>query len=94
MPGPGAYTMLIRREAFLRVGLFDVTLRLGANLNWYPRAVDRGLKSLMLPDVLQSRRLHLGNFSVTGRDARGDYLRVIRELLERRRRTGASARGN
>ena len=53
-------TMLIRRAAFDRVGAFG-DWRLGEFVDWYARAVDAGLETLMLPDVLLLRRVHDAN---------------------------------
>jgi glycosyltransferase involved in cell wall biosynthesis len=85
--------MLIRREAFFRVGPFSETLKVGVTVDWYARALEAGLRSLMLPDVVLDRRLHLANNGLRERASRGQYLHVLRASLERRRaRAGESDR--
>ena len=80
--------MLIRRESFDRVGRFVTDLRVGEVVDWYARANEAGLKSVVLPEVVLERRLHTSNSSLRERDARLDYLRVVRAAIERRRRHG------
>ena len=77
-------TMLIRRDAFARVGAFT-DWQLGEFVEWYARAVDRGLVLLMLPDVLLLRRVHDANTGVTLRHERLEYARVLKAILDRRR---------
>jgi len=85
IPGHVPSTMLIRREAFDRVGPFESQWRLGEFMDWYLRALDRGLHGLMLPDVLANRRLHADNLGIRERDSQGDYLRILKASLDRRR---------
>ena len=80
--------MLIRRESFERVGPFVTDLRVAELVDWYARANEAGLKGLVLPEVVLERRLHTSNSSLRERDARLDYLRVVRAALERRRQQG------
>jgi glycosyltransferase involved in cell wall biosynthesis len=77
-------TMLVRRDAFDRVGAF-ADWRPGEFVDWYARAVDAGLQTLMLPDVVLLRRVHDGNMGVRLRDARTEYARVLKTVLDRRR---------
>jgi glycosyltransferase involved in cell wall biosynthesis len=85
VPGyiPGA--MLIRKETFLRVGLFDTTFRVGEFMDWYMKAREMGLNCHMLPETLLRRRLHGSNMGIRERSSRNDYLRVLRAALDRRR---------
>jgi glycosyltransferase involved in cell wall biosynthesis len=77
-------TMVVRREAFDRVGPF-ADWRLGEFIDWYARAVDLGLATLTLPDVVLLRRVHDANTGVTRRDERDEYTRVLKSVLDRRR---------
>jgi glycosyltransferase involved in cell wall biosynthesis len=81
-----AGTMLIRTEAFHRVGPFDRRWQIGNFGDWYLRAQDAGLEHLMLPHVLLRRRLHRENMGVSQRASRGDYARILKSALDRRRR--------
>jgi GT2 family glycosyltransferase len=86
MPGylPGA--MLIKRNSFLKVGFFDVGLRLGEVVDWYMRAVDYGLKSFLAPEVVLRRRIHDANTGLKEREHRSGYLRALKASLDRRRK--------
>jgi glycosyltransferase involved in cell wall biosynthesis len=78
-------TMLIRRDAFSRVGPFSQKWRVGDFIDWYMRAVEKGLHSLMLPDVLMRRRLHSNNMGLDEANLQSDYVRILKAALDRRR---------
>jgi glycosyltransferase involved in cell wall biosynthesis len=94
-PGPMPWTapnlMLIRRDAFERVGPFAEDVRVGVTVDWYARALEQGLRSVVLPDVVLERRLHLSNNGLRERDSRHQYLHVLKRSLDRRREQEASA---
>ncbi len=92
VPGYSHGTMLIKRDVFLLVGGFASQWRVGQFLDWYARAIEIGLNSLLLPDVLLRRRLHLTNLGIIERDARGDYARILKAALDRRRRGGSCSK--
>ena len=85
MPGHHAGTMLIKKESFLRTGLFKEELRVGEFIDWYARAAELNLKSIMLPDVLMKRRIHRTNLGTYLRDQRSGYVHVLKAALDRRR---------
>jgi glycosyltransferase involved in cell wall biosynthesis len=88
MPGVSAGTMLIKRESFFRVGLFDTKWRKGIFSDWYLRATDLGLRTHMMPDLLMNRRLHRSNHGTINRDKSVDYVRALKASLDRRRDQG------
>lgn len=77
--------MLVRREAYERVGPFSTTLRVGIGVDWYARAMERGLKEAVPPHIVLDRRLHAGNNGIRQRDARLQYLHVLKASLDRKR---------
>ena len=85
MPWTAPNLMLIRRSSFERVGLFSTTLRVGVTVDWFARASEAGLHYTVLPQVVLERRLHTQNNGLRERDARSQYLQVIRAAMERRR---------
>lgn len=85
MPGYIPGTMLVRKESFLKVGLFNEAFRLGEFIDWYTRALECGLKSHLVGDVVLKRRIHDANTGIRERDSRKDYLRVLKASLDRRR---------
>ncbi|HTY26118.1 MAG TPA: glycosyltransferase family A protein [Desulfomonilaceae bacterium] len=90
-PGPIAgytfETMLIKRDSFLEVGKFNTDHTLGAFLEWYARAREAGLKTLMLTEIVAKRRLHLNNLGIRQAKAQSDYLRVVKGILDKRRKS-------
>jgi len=77
--------MLVKRESFARVGPFSTTLRVGVGVDWYARAVDAGLHEEIVPAVVLERRLHATNNGIRERESRPQYLRVLKEHMDRRR---------
>ena len=85
MPAYGACTLLIKREAFLRVGFFATGWCVGEFIDWYLKAMELRLKSLMLPAVLMKRRVHGKNTVIRHTDSKTDYLHILKASLDRRR---------
>jgi glycosyltransferase involved in cell wall biosynthesis len=77
--------MLIRRDAFLRVGLFAARWTLGEFVDWYARALDASLKSSVLPEVIMHRRLHTANSGIREHESRSDFPKIVKAALDRRR---------
>ena len=78
-------TVLVRRAELERVGGFSTDLESGEFIDWLSRAEHLGVKSVTLDAVVLRRRLHRTNHGVTRRDARQDYLRVVKAALDRKR---------
>ena len=85
MPGFLPSALLLRRDAYERVGPFATGLRVGEFIDWHARAIDAGLRFAMLDEVLVRRRIHGANTGRIERDSRVDYLRVLKNSLDRRR---------
>jgi glycosyltransferase involved in cell wall biosynthesis len=77
--------MLVRREAFYWAGAFSSEWRIAEFIDWYARAVDAGLRSGIVNEVVTLRRIHETNQGVEKRHARGDFALVLKAALERRR---------
>lgn len=91
MPGYHAGTMLIRKEAFLCVGLFNAEYQAGEFIDWYSRAKEKSLRELMLPEVVMKRRIHSSNLGILKKNTQtentnADYLRVLKASIDRRRK--------
>ena len=79
-------SMLIKRDSFFRVGTFDTRWRLGDFIDWYARAMEAGLKSIMLNEVVMLRRIHANNTGIRERSLRPEFVRILKASLDRRRR--------
>ena len=81
-----AGAMLIRRAAFMRVGLFATHWQVGDFVDWYPRAQEAELEIVTLPEVVMRRRVHTSNLTVRLRDtANFEYTQILKAALDRRR---------
>jgi glycosyltransferase involved in cell wall biosynthesis len=61
------------------------TAPVGEFLDWILQARDQGIRGVIVPDVVMRRRLHDDNSSLRRRDARGEFARMIKRSLDRRR---------
>ena len=95
-PARLAGAMLVRRQAFTKVGDFSLSLRVGETLDWVARADDLGIRCYSLPQIVLRRRLHATNTGLVQPDNRADYLTLARAALARRRKANrpASARAS
>jgi hypothetical protein len=57
----------------------------GPFLEWYLRALDLGLRAVVLDDVLMRRRVHEHNMGVRLREQQSEYLRILKAAMDRRR---------
>lgn len=87
---PGA--VLIKRESFFRAGPFKTHWRVGEFIDWYLKAIEQGLKSHMIPEIVTKRRLHGGNMTMRDRTAMLDYVRIVKASLDRRRNNESTER--
>ncbi|MCH8245132.1 MAG: glycosyltransferase family 2 protein [Bacteroidetes bacterium] len=86
VPGFHPGTMLLEKATFLNIGEFDTQWDVGEFVDWYAKAIEMGVKSTMLTDILMKRRLHNTNQGIYKRDSYSrDYLRILRASLLRRR---------
>jgi len=87
VPGMVPGTMLIKRAAFDRVGKFLGDWKVGEFIDWYARAVELKIRSMVLPELLLWRRIHDSNQGVRERQSVSDYARVLKAKLDRKRAT-------
>ncbi len=93
MPGYCASSMLAKRGVLERVGRFQENLRVAEFVDWYSRATDAGLVSLMLSATLVRRRIHGDNLTIRERRSQADYLRTVKAAIDRQRRNKATGSG-
>lgn len=85
---PGA--ILVHRDAFDEVGLFDPSLRIGADADWMMRAVATLGTPCTTREIVLEKGLRAASLSTDVATYRRDMLRVARRFLDRQR--GATAR--
>jgi glycosyltransferase involved in cell wall biosynthesis len=82
--------LLARRHAFDVVGPFDTGTATRADQDWFLRAEEKGLKSVVVDKVFTIRRIHGGNHSLRNADrVLDDFLTIAKRNLDRKRRSGA-----
>lgn len=84
MPAYSAGTLLADVATFNAVGAFSEGFAVGEFLDWYGRANHRGIRSVMLDQVLSNRRIHKHNHSKAVLTKKS-YAPVLKALLDRRR---------
>jgi glycosyltransferase involved in cell wall biosynthesis len=85
--GVSKVTMVIRRDRFERIGMFDPSMRYIEFMDWYARAKVKELRTHMLSEVLVLRRLHATNTGRVHADAqRQENLLALKRMLDMRRR--------
>jgi glycosyltransferase involved in cell wall biosynthesis len=85
IPGYVIPAMLIKRQAFFRVGLFETQWKVGAEMSWYLRAQEKSLKIMMLPDLVLLRRIHESNKGITKHSFINQRAQILKAALDRRR---------
>ena len=85
MPGISKGSMLIKRDSFFRVGAFETKWKMGDFIDWYLRAMEKGLKSVVLNEVVLQRRIHGSNMGIRERKGQIDFVRMLKASLDRKR---------
>lgn len=79
-----AGTMMIKKESFNRVGYFSNNWELGEFIDWYLKAQEKKLQTLILPEILLKRRIHDTNMGIKKKDKLQDYIKIIKASLDRK----------
>jgi glycosyltransferase involved in cell wall biosynthesis len=80
-----AGAMLIERQAFNRVGMFDPALKIGEMMDWVARAEQAVVTTALFDDIVLRRRIHGNNTVLRLKSQQGEYLKALRGAIERRR---------
>ena len=78
-------TMLINRDVFDRVGVFDNQFTEGSFVEWYVRAKNHDLKIELLEAVVCKRRIHFSNYGMTNPDSFSEYTKIVKKYLNNKR---------
>ena len=94
VPGRLSGTMLITRDAFMRVGFFNPSLTLGEAIDWVARSETANVKSTFVPDVVLRRRIHGANTVLKNRALQTDYLKALKMSIDQRRSANEAKAAN
>ena len=81
---------LLRKSVFDQVGLFDPTLRIGEDFDWFMRLRETGLPIAVSPQILYFYRLHSTNTMRNINLQNCRMLEFLGQSLRRRRQNGES----
>lgn len=85
-------TLVIKRSALDRVGLFDPRYPISSDADWFARARDMGIEEHVVPEVILERRIHGENQSRLAPQIHGELFDVLRESLRRKRAARGAGR--
>ena len=88
VPGYLPSALVVGRDSFFRVGLYETHWKIGQDVSWVMRAMEQGLKMVMIPEVVFRRRIHSSNKGITQRAFITQRVRIIKASLDRRRKMG------
>lgn len=83
--------MILRRECFERVGLFDESMPRAEFVEWISRARHAGMTFCISDELVLLRRVHGANSVLTGPSMTPSYMRMIQQHLQRQRQAGHEA---
>ena len=90
VPGFIMETLVARRAAFDNVGLFDPSFAVGEDTDWFARARDASVPTVVLPETLVVKRVHDSNSSLNHAGTNGLLLKALRQSIARKRNTGGA----
>ncbi|MBD2459423.1 glycosyltransferase family 2 protein [Oscillatoria sp. FACHB-1407] len=91
IPGCIPSALLIKRQAFDRVGNFSTVWKVAEFPDWYARATETGLVTHTLADVVAKRRIHATNKGIQHKQtAQLEYVRILKAALDRKRANQSS----
>jgi hypothetical protein len=75
----------MRKSDCQRAGPFDESIQTGEFIEWCSRAKDAGIRPVLIPEIVCLRRLHRSNLGRGGAALHGNYARMLKRVLDRRR---------
>jgi GT2 family glycosyltransferase len=86
IPGYASTTLLARRRAFDRIGMFREDLWFADSTEWFIRFREAGLALYLMQEVLVLHRMHATNLTRRRSEAsKAEFANVIAATLSRRR---------
>lgn len=86
IPGYATTTLLARKSVFDQVGTFNNKFWFSDAVDWFVRANEMGLSSMVLPKILVYHRMHSENLTRRcEKESRDEYLQLVKAHLDRLR---------
>jgi len=77
-------TLLIWRQIFDKVGLFNANFRISEDVEWFSRVKDAGVPMMVVPEVVLYRRIHNANLSYQLKAGNPLLFRALRTAVHRK----------
>jgi glycosyltransferase involved in cell wall biosynthesis len=77
-------TLCARRSAFNAVGFFNEEMRTAEDVDWFVRAKDLQIESIVVPEVLLRKRIHDKNLHLVSAQNNRDLLRAVKNSINRK----------
>jgi len=78
-------SLIVRKDVFTRIGVFDSAYTHTSDVDWIARAKDAGILLYILPHVLFHRRIHNANASGEIHIIHPELLKTLKKSIERQR---------
>jgi len=78
-------TLVARKTVFEKVGYFNNALHTAEDVDWYSRAADMKIPSMMLPEVLLNKRIHGSNISMEIEKNNSNLMLALRDAVKRKK---------
>ncbi|MFC1771196.1 glycosyltransferase family 2 protein [Candidatus Margulisiibacteriota bacterium] len=78
-------TMIVRKEIFRKVGLFNTNFSCSDDSEWFFRAKDAGILMKILPQVLLKRYIHKNNMGYKVEANHKALLEIVRKSIQRKK---------
>lgn len=91
VPGFIMECLMTRRAVFDKVGRFNSAFAVSEDTDWFARARDSNVATIVLPETLVWKRVHDRNSSLNEPQINGLLLRALRASLERKRSAAAES---
>jgi len=77
-------TLLIRKQIFQAVGLFNPDYRISSDVEWFSRVEDARIPRIVVPEVVLYRRIHNSNLGYQLQGGNSILLKVLRKSVMRK----------
>ena len=78
-------TLIAHRNVFSLVGSFDEEMLNSEDVDWFARAFDMQIESIVIPEVLLHKRIHDRNLHLVSSTNNHDLLRAVKNSFVRKR---------
>jgi len=78
-------TLLIRKQIFQTVGLFNLDYRISSDVEWFSRVVDASIPRIVVSELVLYRRIHNSNLGYQLKGGNPLWLKALRASVHRKR---------